>query len=82
MTDQDLERITKIAAGGLADSREDEDAPADLRLDTFVIVAEFIWTDEDGEEREGAAVWGESRHHYVKEGLLRHGLDTIRDAFD
>jgi hypothetical protein len=51
-----------------------------LRLDGFVIVAMMAWTDEDGDEREGAAVWSEARRYHVKRGMLHCGLDTLQEA--
>lgn len=77
--DFDLERIEKIAEAGLADSRED--APDDLALDSFIIVAVFTWTTNDGEEREGAAVWSETRRNWAKLGLLEVGHDRVLSSY-
>jgi hypothetical protein len=77
----EADRITKIARDGLAFSFEDPDAPDNLRLDTFAIVAVFAWTDEDGDEHEGSAVWSEARRHYVKTGMLHAGLDLLKEQF-
>ena len=80
MSDLDAARISKIAAEGLALSREE--APEDLRLDNFVIVASFAWTDEDGDDREGTAVWSEARRHYAKLGMLHNGIDSVKEAYE
>lgn len=77
--DHDLDRIVTIAEGHLASVREEQ---PDARLDTFVIVSIFNYDDEDGDEREGTAVAGESRRHYVKVGVLEQGLDHIYSIFD
>lgn len=77
--DLDLERIATIAAGQLETVREEQ---PEARLDTFVIVSIFNYDDEDGDEREGTAVAGESRRHYVKVGVLEQGLDHVREIFD
>lgn len=82
--EQDLERLAKIARGGMAHAAEAEDdgfQPDDLRLDSFVIVAVYAWTDRDGEEREGCTVWSEARRHYAKSGMLSLGLDRIAEEY-
>lgn len=76
--DFDLERIEKIAEDGLADAREGTDEPV---LDSFLIVAVFTWTDEDGEEREGTSVWSETRKQWAKLGLLEVGRDRILSTY-
>lgn len=78
--DLDMERITKIARDGLAESHDE--AHEDIRLDNFVIVATFAFTDDDGDEREGTAVWSEARRHYAKLGMLHQGIDTVREAYE
>jgi hypothetical protein len=75
--DYDLERVTAIARGGLRACHDDESAPENLRLETFVIVAVMTWTDEDGDEVEGTSIWSESRKQHVKVGVLHQGLARI-----
>jgi hypothetical protein len=79
--DFEAQRIAKIAEEGIRRSYDDEDAPDDLRLDSFVIVATWAWTDEDGDEREGTGVWSEARRHYAKLGMLHNGIDAVKEAF-
>jgi hypothetical protein len=78
----DLERIALIASGGLSHSYNDEDAPDDLRLDSFVIAATFAWTDDDGNDREGTAVWSEARKHYAKLGQLHNAIDAVKELYE
>lgn len=78
----DLERVVAIAGEGLRRSYDDEDAPDDLRLDSFVIAATFAWTDEDGEEKEGTAVWSEARRHYAKLGMLGNAIDAVKELYE
>jgi hypothetical protein len=75
--DPDVQRIMAIVRQGLAYSRVD--APDHLRIDTFVIVPMLLWTDEDGDEHEAPAVYGESRRQYIKRGVLDAALQAIRD---
>jgi hypothetical protein len=78
--DLDLERITKLAAEGLKESREqsERDGEEGLRLDNFIIVAVFL-RDEDDRTVEETAVWCESRKHYMQVGLLAAGQARLDD---
>ena len=77
-SDPDLERITHIAANGLARSREEEDEG--LRMDTFAIVSVWAWTDEEGNECEGYSVWSETRRAHVQAGILLGGLTRVAEG--
>ena len=70
-----LERIIKIANGGL---QQEEESPGDTdyHLDTFAIVCVWSFTDEDGDECESYSVWSESRRTHVQLGILDSG--TLR----
>ena len=61
---------------------DDPDAPEDLRVESFVIVPIFAYTDADGDDVAAAAVWSESRRHCVKLGILVQGLDRLRRVTD
>jgi hypothetical protein len=76
--ESNVKRIEKIARGGLETSTEDD--PENLRMDSFVIAINFVW-DEDGEEHEATAVYGESRRHYAKLGILHEALGTLDEKF-
>jgi len=76
--DADLERITRIAQGGLETSREEEDD--ELRLDTFAIVSVWAWKDENGDDCEGYSIWSESRRTHVQAGILVAGLHRLSEG--
>ena len=78
--ESDIQRIEKIARRGMQESTEDD--ANNLRLDNFVIAANMAWTDEDGIEREGTAVWSEARRNYSKVGILHGALDTLNQTYD
>jgi len=78
VSDYDLQRVVGTASDGLQGVRNEY---PDARLDGFVIVGVFAYTDEREEEREFPIVWSESRRHYPKVGMLTLGLDVIRHGF-
>ena len=73
--DPDVQRIMRIVRQGLAHARHE--APDQLRLDTFVIATMWVYDDENGVEREGPGVWGESKRQYVKRGVLEVALERM-----
>ena len=79
--DPDLERIIRIAAAGLARSKEDpEEGESDLHLDTFLIVSVWAWKDDDGDENEGYSIWSETRRTHVQAGILVAGLGRLAEG--
>jgi hypothetical protein len=79
--DADLERITRIAQGGLERSREEQDEDEeDLHLDTFAIVGVWAWKDANGDDCEGYSIWSETRRSHVQAGILVAGLQRLAEG--
>lgn len=76
--DWDLQRIVGSAADGLQQARGDY---PEGRLDGFVMVGVFAYTDENDDEHEVPYVWSESRRIYPQVGMLKMGLDQFRSGF-
>lgn len=81
MDDADLERIMRIAQGGLESGREEQDeSEEDLHLDTFAIVGVWAWKDENGDDCEGYSIWSETRRSHVQQGILLAGLQRLKEG--
>jgi hypothetical protein len=81
MDDADLERITRIAKGGLESAREEPDEDEhDLHLDTFAIVGVWAWKDDEGNDCEGYSIWSETRRTHVQAGILVAGLQRLSEG--
>jgi hypothetical protein len=78
VTDFDLQRVVGSAADGLQSVRGHH---PDARLDGFVTVAVFAYTDDNDDEREVPVVWSESRRIYPQVGMLLLGLGVMRAGF-
>jgi hypothetical protein len=79
--DADLERITRIAQGGLERAREEpNEGEEDLHLDTFAIVGVWAWKDEEGNDCEGYSIWTETRRTHVQAGILLAGLQRLSEG--
>jgi hypothetical protein len=81
VTDPDLERIARIAQGGLERAREEqEEDEEDLHLDTFAIVSVWAWKDANGDDCEGYSIWSETRRTHVQAGILVAGLQRLAEG--
>lgn len=79
--DPDLDRIVRIAAEGLARSKEDDgEGDTDLHLDTFLIVTVWAWKDANGDDNEGYSIWSETRRNHVQAGILVAGLSRLAEG--
>lgn len=78
--DADLERITRIAQGGLESGREESEDEEDLHLDTFAIVGVWAWKDANGDDCEGYSIWSETRRTHVQAGILIAGLQRLAEG--
>lgn len=78
--DVERERLRKFI-DKMLDENYDEDAPDDLRMDTFLIVSVYVWGDSEGEiGSEGVAVSSETKKQYAVRGILERGLDRVKNA--
>lgn len=73
----DLERISAVARAGLGGEYVGR-LPADFRLDAFVVVPVFSWTEGGGLHVDMATTFSESRRAHVERGILEMALDTFR----